>query len=50
MCGNVARSADDAGGNSVANGDGYTKTDTENLEQRALFLARMRGTQGQVGC
>ena len=46
--GDIAGSANDAGGNGVANGDSDAETDAENLEQRALFLARMRGTQRQV--
>ena len=44
--GDVPGSADDAGGNGVADGDGDAETDAEDLEEFALFLARMRGAQG----
>ena len=47
--GDVTGSADNAGGNGIADGNGNAETYAENLQEFALFLARMRGAHGKVG-
>lgn len=42
--GDVAGGADNASGDGVADGDSNAETDTENLQERALFFSRMRRT------
>lgn len=47
--GDIARSADDASGDGVANGDGDAKAYAKDLEELAAFFARMSGSEWRVG-